>query len=170
MMPPRVRKLMLCVHVAVSVGWLGAIVAYIALNVPALTSSDEQTVRAAYLMMEPVAWYAIVPLALASLLTGVVQALGTPWGLFRHYWVVISFVLTLFATTILVLHLPAIGDLADHYSAPDADLSSRDGDLFHSVGGLLVLLIPLVLNISKPRGLTRYGWRRQPGRDSSSGH
>ena len=163
MMPPRLRKPMLCAHVAVSVGWLGAIAAYIALNVPALTSSDEQTVRAAYLMMEPVARYAIVPLAVTSLLTGIVQSLGTPWGLFRHYWVLISLLLTLIATTILLLHLPAIDGLADRHAAPNPDLSPTNGDLFHSVGGLLVLLIPLVLNIHKPRGLTKYGWRKQQG-------
>ena len=34
------------------------------------------------------------------------------------------------------------------------------GDLFHAVGGLVVLLVPLVLNIYKPPGKTRYGWRR----------
>jgi len=31
----------------------------------------------------------------------------------------------------------------------------------HSVGGTVVLLVVTTLNIAKPRGLTRYGWRRQ---------
>lgn len=159
MMPPRLRRLALAVHVACSVGWLGAVAAYVALNVPALTSDDEQLVRAAYLMMQPVALYAVVPLALASLVTGIVQALGTPWGLVRHYWVVISLVVTLFATTILLLHLPAIGELADAAARPDTDVFALGGDLFHSLGGLALLLLPLVLNIYKPRGLTPYGWR-----------
>jgi hypothetical protein len=161
MMPPRLRKAMLTLHVGSSVGWLGAIAAYIALNVPALTSADEQVVRAAYVMMEPVARYAVVPLAVASLLTGIVQALGTPWGLLRHYWVLISLVVTLFATVILVLHLPAIEEMADVAASPTADIGRLRGDLFHSVGGMAVLLIPLVLNIYKPRGLTRHGWRAQ---------
>jgi len=161
MMPPRLRKFMLTVHVASSVGWLGAIGAYIALNVPALTSTDPQVVRAAYLMMEPVAWFGVVPMALAALLTGIVQSLGTPWGLLRHYWVVISLGLAVFATTILLLHLPAIDSMATVAGDPSADLGALDGDLFHSVGGLMVLLVPLVLNIYKPRGLTRYGWRKQ---------
>ncbi|MPZ60264.1 MAG: DUF2269 domain-containing protein [Propionibacteriales bacterium] len=168
-MPPRMRKFALTVHVMTSVGWLGAIAAYLALHVPALTSQDPETVRAAYLMMEPVARFAIVPLALASLLTGIVQALGTPWGLFRHYWVVISLLLTLFATVILVSHLPAIGEMADAAADPDVDPSALSGDLFHSVGGLLVLLGPLVLNIYKPRGLTRYGWRKQHQPSKRSG-
>jgi hypothetical protein len=159
-MPPRVRRFMLTIHVSASVGWLGAIAAYIALNVPALTSNQPQTVRAAYLMMEPVAVYAIVPLAVTSLITGIVQALGTPWGLLRHYWVLISLVLTAFATLVLIGHVSEIRAMAAVASDPTADIRTR-GDLFHSVGGLIVLLIPLWLNMYKPRGLTRYGWRRQ---------
>jgi hypothetical protein len=41
--------------------------------------------RAAYLAMDLTSRFVIVPLARASLLTGLAQALGTPWGLFRHY-------------------------------------------------------------------------------------
>lgn len=161
MMSPRLRRLALAIHVACSVGWLGAVASYVALNVPALASDDEQLVRAAYLMMQPVALYAVVPLALASLVTGIVQSLGTPWGLVRHYWVVISLVVTLFANTILLLHLPAIGELAAAARRPDTDVFALGGDLLHSAGGLVLLLLPLTLNIYKPRGLTRFGWRAQ---------
>lgn len=158
-MPPAVRKAMLTMHVASSVGWLGAICAYIALNIPVYVSEDEQSIRAAYLMMEPVMRYALIPLAAVALATGVVQALGTPWGLLRHYWVTISLVLTTFAFTILVLHLPAVETLAAAAADPHAEVDRLGGDLFHAVGGLLVLLVPMVLNIYKPRGMTRYGWR-----------
>lgn len=160
MMPPPLRRFMLTVHVTASVGWLGAIAAYIALNVPILTSAQPQTVRAAYLMMEPVLVYGIVPLAVTSLITGIVQSLGTPWGLFRHYWVVISLVLTVFATLVLLGHVSNVRAMAAMAADPTADLRTR-GDLFHSVGGLIVLLIPLWLNMYKPRGLTRHGWRQQ---------
>lgn len=160
-MPPRLRKAMLAVHVAASVGWLGAIAAYIALNVPVVTGADEGLVRAAHLMMRPVAWYAVVPLAVTSLLTGIVQSLGTPWGLFRHWWVVISLGMTVFATAILLLHLGDVDALAARAADPAVDPSRLDGDLFHAIGGLVVLLVPLVLNLYKPRGLTRYGWRKQ---------
>lgn len=168
-MAPRVRKFMLTVHVASSVGWLGAIVAYLALNVPALTSQDASVVRAAYLMMEPVAWFAIVPLALASLLTGVIQSLGTPWGLFRHYWVLFSLVLTVLAIAVLLPHTQAISSMAETAADPSADLGRLGGDLFHSVGGLLVLLAPLFLNIFKPRGVTRYGRRAYTRNPSTQG-
>jgi hypothetical protein len=160
-MPPRVRKAMLAVHIASSVGWLGAIAAYIALNVPVVTGADEQAVRAAHLMMRPVAWYAVVPLAVASLVTGIAQSLGTPWGLFRHYWVLISLFVTVSATVILLLHMRDVDALAARAADPATDVADLPGDLLHSIGGLVVLLVPLVLNIYKPRGLTRYGWRKQ---------
>ncbi|MFD2027322.1 DUF2269 domain-containing protein [Promicromonospora aerolata] len=159
---------MLTVHVASSVGWIGAIVAYIALNMPVYFSNDEEAVRAACLMMEPVLRYALIPLAAVALVTGIVQALGTPWGLLRHYWVTISLVLTAFAFVILVLHLPAVEAMAAVAADPMADTGQLGGDLFHAVGGLVVLLVPLVLNIYKPRGMTRYGWRRAQDRHTAS--
>lgn len=163
-MSPGIRKLMLTVHVTASVGWIGAIVAYIALNVPTYVSDDEQTVRAAYLMMEPVLRYALIPLAAVALITGIVQALGTPWGLVRHYWVTISLALTAFAFVILVLHLPAVEAMSAVAGDPTGDVDQLGGDLLHAVGGLVVLLVPLALNIYKPRGMTRYGWRRTQDR------
>ena len=165
---PRLRKFLLTVHVAVSVGWLGAIVAYIAINVPAVAGTDPQSVRAAYMMMEPVALYGIVPLSLASLLTGIVQSLGTPWGLVRHYWVVLSLVLTIVATAVLIVHTSTVRALADMARDPNLDLRKAGGDLFHSIGGLIVVLVPLWLNMYKPRGLTRYGWRRQQRHKSTA--
>ena len=161
-MPPGVRKFMLTVHLTVSVGWIGAVVAYLALGVSAVTSEDAQTMRAAWIAMELTGWLVIVPLALAALLTGLVMSLGTPWGLFRHYWVLFTLVLTVFATTILLAHMPTVSAMAQvARQANDADLRGLGGDLFHAGIGLLVLLLITVLNVYKPRGVTRYGWRKQ---------
>ena len=80
---PRLRKLALTAHVTSSVGWLGAVAGFMAVSIAGLTSQDAQVVRAAYLAMELTSWFVIVPLAVAALLTGIVQSLGTPWGLFR---------------------------------------------------------------------------------------
>src|SRR5919107_6459579 len=100
---PRLRRLALTVHVGSSVGWLGAVAAFLALAVVGLTSDDAETVRGAYLVMEPAAWFVLVPLAFASLVTGLVQSLGTAWGLFRHYWILFKLLITVFATTILLI-------------------------------------------------------------------
>jgi hypothetical protein len=162
-MTPGLRKFMLTVHLTFSVGWIGAVVAYLALGVSAVTSEEAQTVRAAWIAMELTGWFVIVPLALAALLTGLVMSLGTQWGLFRHYWVLITFVLTVFATTILLLHMPTVSSIAGVARAgAAADLvGGFGGDLFHAGVGLLVLLVITVLNVYKPRGMTAYGWRKQ---------
>jgi len=161
-MGPGLRKFALTVHLAFSLGWIGAVVAYLVLGGSAVTSQDAQTVRAAWIAMQLIGWSAIVPLACGSLLTGLVMSLGTPWGLFRHYWVLITFVLTVLSTVILLLHLPTVSSLADvAREADDVALGGLGGDLFHPGVGLLVLLVITVLNVYKPRGLTPYGWRKQ---------
>jgi hypothetical protein len=159
---PGLRKFALTVHLTFSVGWIGAVAAYLALGISAVTSQDAQTVRAAWIAMELTGWFVIVPLAVAALLTGLVMSLITPWGLFRHYWVLIALVLTVFATAILLLHMPSVSSLAEvARQADDSALQRLGGDLFHSGLGLVVLLAITVLNVYKPRGLTRYGWRKQ---------
>jgi hypothetical protein len=161
-MTPGLRKFALTVHLILSVGWIGAVVAYLALAVSAVTSRDSQTVRAALIAMELTGWFVIVPLALSALLTGLVMALGTPWGLFRHYWVVITLVLTILSTAILLLHMPTVSALADAArETSGADLVGLRGDLLHAGGGLLVLLVITALNVYKPQGMTPYGWSKQ---------
>ena len=163
-MPPRLRKLALAAHITVAVGWIGAVAGYVALDVAAATSQDARTLRAAYLGMELIAQYVIVPSAVTSLLTGVVMSLGTRWGLFRHYWVVISLLLTIIAIVVLLAETQTIGYLADTAADPATsgdDLRALGSTLVHSVGGTVVLVAILVLNVYKPRGMTRHGWRKQ---------
>ncbi len=164
-MRPVVRKLALTTHVTSSVGWLGAVAAFLALAIAGLTSEDIDVARASYIAMELVAWAIIVPFSLASLLTGLIQGLGTPWGLFRHYWVVIKLILTVLATAILLLHMHPIGHLAR--AAAEARLAGGELaglriQLVADAGvALLVLVVTTTLSIYKPRGLTRYGRRKQ---------
>jgi hypothetical protein len=159
---PRLRKFALATHLTFAVGWIGTVVAYLALGVAAVTSQDAQTVRAAWIAMELIGWYVIVPLAFASLLTGLVMALGTKWGVFRHYWVLFSLGLTIFATVVLLLHMPDVNVLADvAQEAEGASLDGLGGDLLHPGLGLVVLLMIQALNVYKPRGLTPYGRRKQ---------
>lgn len=160
----RHRKVWLIVHVAVSVGWIGAVAAYLVLDVSDLIRQDAQTLRAAYLAMEMITWWALVPLALATLATGLIMSLGTQWGLVRHYWVLISFLLTLLAVAVLLVETQTISQhasvAADPGTSPE-ELRSLGTTLVHSGGGIAVLLVVFVLNMVKPRGLTRYGWRKQ---------
>jgi hypothetical protein len=159
---PGFRKAMLAVHLTASVGWIGGVVAYLALGLATLGTRDELTIRGAWIAMEIIGWYALVPLAMTSLATGVILAVTTRWGLFRHYWVVISLILTILAVAVLLWHLPAVTTTAAiARTASPPRLAALGGDLAHPAIGMVILLIVLVLNIYKPRGLTRYGQRRE---------
>ncbi len=164
-MTPRVRKFALTAHITFSVGWLGAVVAYLALAVAGLTSHDVSMVRAAYLAMELIGWFVIVPFSLATLLIGLVQSLGTQWGLFRHYWILVKFLLTTGATLVLLRHLPAVSRMSG--VAAETALSSADFRalriqlVVHAAAGLLVLLAATTLSVYKPWGMTAYGRRKQ---------
>lgn len=160
-MSPGLRKLGLVIHLALSVGWIGAVVSYLVLGISAVTSKDPATVRAAWIAMELTGWWAIVPLAIGSLLTGLVMALGTSWGLFRHYWVLITLALTIFCVAILLLHMPTVSAMTQMARAGTAASDGYGGDLLHPSVGLMVLLLITVLNVYKPQGVTPYGWRRQ---------
>lgn len=157
---PWLRKAVLTTHVTASVGWLGAVMAYLVLDITAVSSPDVPTVRGAYFAMDLLVRYAIVPLALASVLIGVVNALGTPWGLFRHYWVLLKLVLTLVAAGVLLAEADTVSALSDA-AASAADPRGLPGTLPHSVGGLIVLLAVTIPSVFKPKGLTRHGWRKQ---------
>ena len=104
-MTPRLRNFALTAHVTSSVGWLGAVAGSLALAVAGLTSRDAQEVRAAYLMLELTGWFVLVPLSLASLLTGLIMSLGTTWGLFRHYWVLVKLLINVFANIVLLMYM-----------------------------------------------------------------
>ena len=161
---PRWRNLVLAIHLTISVGWIGAIAAYLSLDVAAATSHDPQTLRVSYVGMGLIVTTVIVPFAIGSLLTGVIISLGTKWGLIRHWWVTISLVLTLIATAVLLIETGTVAAYAAVAADPATsadELRSLGSTLVHSIGGALVLLGVLVLNVYKPSGMTRYGWRKQ---------
>lgn len=157
---PRLRKLVLTAHIVSSVGWIGAIAGFLALAVAALTSEETEAVRATYLAMELMGWFVLVPLAFASLLTGLVQSLGTHWGLFRHYWVVFKLLINVVATVVLLVYTQTLDSLADTARESDHVLRSASPAL-HAGGALVLLLVATTLAVYKPRGLTPFGLRKQ---------
>lgn len=165
MMTPGLRKFVLVAHIISSVGSLGAVAGFLALAVAGLTSQDAQTMRSVYVAMEVITRSVIVPLIFASLITGLVQSLATTWGLFRHYWILAKLLLTLLTAIVLLLQMDRIVHIA--VVAAETALSSADllglrrSLVVHAAGGLVVLLVTTTLSVYKPRGLTRYGWRKQ---------
>lgn len=140
---------------------------FLALAGLGLRSEDPVTVRGVYLVMEHAAWLTLMPLAFATLATGLVMSLGTSWGLFRHYWVVFKLVITVFATIVLLIYMQTFRHMAAVAADTGTDLGlvRNPSPLVHSVLALVVLVIATVLAIYKPQALTPYGRRkqRQPG-------
>jgi hypothetical protein len=159
---PALRRALLVVHVSASVGWLGAVLPYLALDLIATFSHDISSVRSAYFAMALVLRWVIVPLGLAATVVGISNGIVSPWGLWRHYWVAIKLVLTLFALSILLLESRTVLAMAD-LAASGTDPRTLQGSLPHSIGGALVLLVATVLSLYKPKGLTRRGWRQRHG-------
>lgn len=164
-MTPRVRRVALTAHVTSSVGWLGAVVAYLALAVAGLTSQVTQQAAAAYAAMWIVVSSVIVPLSLAALVTGLVQSLGTEWGLVRHYWIAAKLGLTLVGTAVLLLHVGAVRSMATLAASMASGAAEPAGLraqlVVHAAGGLAVLLAATLLSFYKPWGKTPYGRRAE---------
>jgi hypothetical protein len=158
---PAVRRFTFTTHVTSSIGWIGAVLVFLALAPIGLTSQDERTVRGAYLVMAPAAWFVLVPLAHAALLSGIALSLGTPWGLLRNYWVVFKLGITLFSTVILLIYMGTFQQMAGVAADPvvELELVRNPSPVVHAVLALILLLIATWLAVYKPFGLTPYAIR-----------
>ncbi len=168
-MTPNLRKLTIAAHVTFSIGWLGAVAAFLALSIAGLTTHDAEVVRSTYLSMDLISRFVIIPMCFAALATGLFQALGTPWGLFRYYWILVKFGLAIFATFALLMHqFGAVAKAAKRVSGTaaetlfSADLGPLKVELVRAPSlAILLLLVVTTLGVYKPWGLTRYGRRKQ---------
>lgn len=165
MLSPFLRKVSLTAHITFSVGWFGAVAAFLVIAIAGLISQEPLLVRSAYIAMEVIGWFIIVPACLGALITGLIQSLGTNWGLFKHYWVFVKLILTIASTIVLFLHMQPISYLAD--VAYKAEITSfelrglRIQLLADAGAALLVLLIITTISVFKPWGRTSFGSESQ---------
>ncbi|TGK14137.1 hypothetical protein EHO60_01980 [Leptospira fletcheri] len=158
-MSPSLRKFNLTTHVAVSVGWMGAVVSFLVLSIAGIASANAEVVRSSYISMDLVSKYAILPMSLASVLTGLILAFGTPWGLFRYYWVFIKFLLGVFATIALILHqFVAISEASKGVMIATAGSFPNPGKLgpqlvLDAALAFFVLFFATLLSVYKPWGM-----------------
>ncbi|MHB8816771.1 MAG: hypothetical protein ACYDAE_26385 [Steroidobacteraceae bacterium] len=158
-MSPALRKIALTVHVLCSVGWVGSVAGFLALAIAGISSGNAPSARGVYLAMDLITWYVIVPLAFASLVTGIVSSLGTPWGLFRHYWVLIKLIVTVFSTIVLLIHTRPIEILAS--AAPSGSLDTalrgpKEMMITASAVAVVALVVLTALSVYKPKGVVGY--------------
>lgn len=161
-MTPGVRKLALTAHVGSSVGWLGAVVAFLALAVAGVSADDARTVGSTYVTMDLMGRFVLVPMSVASLLTGLIQSVGTSWGVLRHYWVVVKLLITIVATVVLLVYTDTLRAMARVAADATVDIAlvRSPSPVVHAGGALALLLVALTLSVYKPPGRTAYGWRR----------
>jgi hypothetical protein len=162
MMAPALRRFTFTTHVTSSLGWAGAVLVFLAVAVIGFASDDPVKVRGAYLLMAPAAWFVLVPLAHASLFSGIVLSLGTTWGLFRYYWVVAKLGMTMFATVMLLIYMGTFRQMAGVAADPVMELATvrNASPIVHAILALVLLVAATVLGVYKPFGLTAYGERR----------
>lgn len=171
-MTPALRKLTITAHVTFSIGWLGTVAAFLVLSIAGLTSHDPEMVRGAYLSMNLISRFIIIPMCFAALATGLIQALATPWGLFRYYWIALKFGLAVFATFALLVHqFGVMAEAAKRVSGAatetlfSADFGPLKTELVRAPSlAIVLLLVATTLGVYKPWGLTRYGQRKQQER------
>jgi hypothetical protein len=160
-----IRKLILIFHIGTSVGLFGAVALFFCMSVVGLATRDPSLASAIYLVMPQVTWMLIVPLAVASLSIGILQSIYSPWGLVRHYWVIVKLVLTVVVLIVLLLQTSTIDRLGELASMSEPMAKSyypaRLSMFLHSGGGLVAIATTLVLSVYKPRGLTRHGLHSQ---------
>uniref|UniRef100_A0AAU3GY93 DUF2269 domain-containing protein n=1 Tax=Streptomyces sp. NBC_01401 TaxID=2903854 RepID=A0AAU3GY93_9ACTN len=155
------RRSLLVAHVAVSVSWLGLTVGLLALGLSAFLTHDPTLAQAATRAMKVFSDWLIVPVALLALLSGLLLALGTPWGLARHRWVWTKFWLTLITAALSIFALrPGINEAAAR-GAADIDLL-----IAPSVATATYLFITAI-SVLKPWGPTRRGLRLRQAREST---
>lgn len=86
------------------------------------------------------------------------QAYFTPWGLTKHYWIVVKLALTILATLVLIGHTK---ELSAAVNLSTQSMSNRfilvdKPFIVHSVGGLIVLIVISTISVYKPWGKTSF--------------
>ena len=168
-MTPLNRKVVLTAHLVVALGWYGAVAGFLVLGIVGLTSQDPEIIRGNYVAMDQISRFIIIPLSFATLATGLIQALGSQWGLFKHYWILTKFSLVVFAIFVLLMHqVMAISEAARSVRGATADallapaLQSLKIELVRAPAlAMALLLTAATLGVFKPWGLTPYGKRVQ---------
>jgi hypothetical protein len=164
-MPRRVRRTVLVLHVATSVGWLGLTFVLLVLGIVGLGTDDVWRYRGMYEAVGVLAGLLLIPIALLSLGTGLLLGLGSRWGLVRHRWVLTKLLINLAIVVGGVLFAgprfaaaaqrvrDVVGDVVPEVAPVQIQIVTAAG------AELALLTIAVALSVFKPWGRTRFGRR-----------
>ncbi len=151
----RTRQLMVFVHVAVSVGWMGAGAANVVLAMTAGYTSAVEVRRVCYRMMEQIDVFVIIPLAFAALISGLLLCWVTPWGLARYWWVLVKLVLTIGVIVYSTFGLGVWVEESIGATATGAQQSTVAGPLAYGAAlNIVAFLFMTWASVAKPWGTT----------------
>lgn len=163
---PKWRKMVLLLHVVSAVGWLGLHIGNVTFAITGLVTDDPVTQRTVFRAVDLLGGMLLIPISLLAFTTGVVLALGTRWGLVRHWWVLTKFVLTLIPVILIpVSLLPGYRDLAELVNeAPAGQVvdtgTSGPSLVIAAIVSTSMYLTSVTLSVFKPWGRTKWGKRR----------
>jgi hypothetical protein len=157
------RRALLIVHVIVSVGWLGLSLGMLALGITGATAGSAEGAAAAYRSMNVLGDWLLIPISLLSLVSGVVLALRTPWGLARYHWVYVKFWLTLGATAATAFALRARIDAAMADVSAGRDIGATTDLILAPSVSLTIYVFATAVSVAKPWGMTARGRRLRGG-------
>jgi Predicted integral membrane protein (DUF2269) len=144
---PFLRKLVLTIHIIISVGLLGDSAGYLAVAIRGATSNDPSIAHASYQILPMFAFVFGIPMSFAALLTGVLLGLGTRWGIVRYPWVTTKL--------LLIISVIAVGALVLNRGMT-AMLSGRGGAEGRLIAGaaydVVALAAATALGVFKPGG------------------
>lgn len=158
---------LLAAHVIVSVGWLGAAFAKLVLLMAVMTSGPD-IAAAAYVAATKVVNVVFPPLAIGTVVTGLLLSVGTKWRLLDHYWVATKLVLSVGVITTAVQlgsrleQRPISASVGPGAADSVIGIASAPMTLLIAltVAHLLMLGAATVISVYKPWGRTWFGRRK----------
>jgi hypothetical protein len=168
------RRGTLTVHIVSAGAWLGIDVIVAVLVVAGWFADDVALRSLAYRALAVFVVWPMLAAGLVCLLTGVVLGLGSKWGLFRYWWVVIKLLLNLVLCTLVLVALqPGMDDVytyGEQLLNGDPERSAVATLFFPPAVSLSALSIAVWLGVAKPWGRLRRAHRpRIPTAEEAGG-
>jgi uncharacterized membrane protein len=160
----RVRQLLVFLHVVASLGWMGAGLANVVLAMTAGYTADADVRRVCYRMISSVDAFLVIPGAFTALVSGIVLAVVTPWGLARHWWVLSKLVLTV---AVIVYSTVGLGVWVEDSIAATTGSAAESpvaGLLaYGTLPNIVAFLFMTWVSVAKPWGATPWARPRRRG-------
>jgi hypothetical protein len=166
---PSMYKFWLASHIIVSVGWLGAAYAKLILEIIAMLLHSPEQIKALYIAMGKLQ-IAYPIMAISAIVTGVILALSTKWGLFEYYWIVTKLVITF---GVIVTGVRFDGPLIQQIVTALSTRAAEEGTIFEiaatpatllifmAVAHVLMLGAATFISVYKPWGKTWFNRQKK---------